>query len=464
MYRYRSSLLFTLLCLLLLCGTAQATNLQITVVDSLDNVTLPHATVYVNGAQYALTNNNGQVLLTHNGLDNQYIRVTMSGYDDFNKMALANQTSLFVNLTRKALTLTVRLYDSDTLGPVSGALVNISSVNSSQSKLSGSAGTAVFGVNASMMYALEISSPNYEPRTETVNMGDENKVVELYLLSGNRFSFVVRDRDTKEPIPDAEVRLNSLLAGTTDERGILNVPVTRGKEYAIGITKSGYEPVSVSRTISLTDALYTAEMTKAPVGAFVYAYDESHNPVEGAAISVNGTTVGTTNTFGRGTLSNLVYGAYLIEIRKTGYLPASRTITVTNKSEDYTFTLPSESADLTIYVQDKDQKILSNASIALDGAAQGVTDDHGQFVAKVKYGQRYNITASKDGYLPASAEKQVPSGTTSASVTIVLEKNMDLGFVGILIGIIVIVLVLFAAVRIFGRRPGGRHIIRRNEI
>ena len=464
MYRFRSLLLFSLLCLLLLAGTVQAADLQITVVDSLDNVTIPHATVFVNGAQYGLTNNNGQVLVHHNGLDNQFIRVAMSGYDDFDKIVLANQTSLFVNLTRKALTLTVRLYDSDTLGPVSSARVNISSENTSQSKQSGTAGTAVFGVNASMLYSIEITSPNYEPRTGTVTMGDVDKQVEFDLLSGNRFSFVVRDKDTREPIPGAEVRLNSLIAGTTDDRGILNVPVARGKDYSLEITKDGYEPISETRAISLTDAIYTAEMTKAPLGAFVYVYDENHSPLEGADIYINGTLSGATNAYGRGTFPSLVYGMYLVEIRKAGFVSSNRSIAITNKSGDYAFTLPFESAKLTVYVTDKDQKILSNASIAIDGTIRGVTDDHGQLITTVTFNQLYNITASKEGYLPASVEKQVDQGNMSASVNIVLDKSMDLGFIGIIIAIVVIVLILFAAVRLFGRRPGGRHIMRRNEI
>jgi hypothetical protein len=464
MYRYRSPLLFALLCLFLLCSAAQATNLQITVLDSLDNVTIPHATVFVNGAQYALTNNNGQVLLVHNGLDDQLIRVSMTGYDDWEKMVLKNQTVLFVNLSRKALILTVRLYDSDTLGPVSGAMVNISSENSTQSKESGASGTAVFGVNASMLYSIEITSPNYEPRSGTVDVGDENKQVEFYLLSGSRFSFVVKDKETTEPIPGAEVRINSLLAGKTDERGILNIPLTRGKEYSIEIAKDGYEIISESRTISLSDALYTAEMTKAPLGAFIYVYDENHNPLEGADIYINGSLSGTTNLYGRATFPNLVAGIYLVEVRKTGFVASNRTITVSNKSEDYTFTLPFENADLTIYVQDKDLKNIPNASIAIDGSIKGQTDDHGQFVTKVKFNQFYNITASKEGYQPASVEKQIVQGNTTASVNISLEKTMDLGFVGIIIVIVIVVLILFAAIRIFGRRPGGRHIMRRNEI
>jgi uncharacterized membrane protein len=294
-------------------------------------------------------------------------------------------------------------------------------------------------------------------------MESENKQVEYYLLSGNRFSFVITDKDTKEPVADAEVRLNSVLAGKTDERGILSTPVTRGKLYTIEIKKDGYETSTESRTISDSDALYSTEITKAQLGAFVYVYDESHNPLNGADVYINGSLSGTTNEYGRDSIQNLVLGSYQVEVRKTGYVTSSRTIDVSNKSDDYTFTMGFENADLTVFVQDKDLKNISNATISLDGTATGQTDDHGQLVTKVKFNQIYNITASHDGYQPASVQKQVIQGNATASVNISLEKTMDWGFVSMIVIVVIVVLVLFAAIRMFGRRP-GHHIMRRNEI
>ena len=187
-------------------------------------------------------------------------------------------------------------------------------------------------------------------------------------------------------------------------------------------------PYSESKNIAESDALYTVEIEKAPLGAFVYVYDENHNPINGADIYINGSLSGTTNQYGRGTFPDLVLGSYPVEVRKTGFVPSSRTLVVSNKSEDYTFSLTFENADLTIYVQDKELKNIPNASIALDGTVSGKTDDHGQFITKVKFNQIYNITASHDGYQPASVQKQVIQGNATSSVNISLEKTMDLGF------------------------------------
>ena len=460
-YCYR--LLFTLLCVLLLCSSAQATNLLITVQDSIDNATIPHATVFVNGANYARTNNNGQVLLNNSGLNDQLIRVSMSGYDDWENIVAKNTTSLLVNLSRKGLILNIYLSDSDTLGPVAGAQVNISAENMTQGKLTDVNGTVSFGVNASTLYSIDIKAVNYLTRTDTVDMGTENKDIQYSLLSGNRFSFVVKDKITQAPVSGAQIRLNTFLAGTTDVRGILVTPVTRGKTYLLEISKDGYEPVSESRTISESDAIYTALLTKAPLGAFVYVFDENHAPLEGAAIYINDTLSGTSNQYGRGTFPNLVSGTYIVEIRKSGYVADNRSIIVSNQSEDYTFTLAFESADITVFVQDKSQKNIPNATVSFNSNLTGFTDDHGQLKTRVKFNTLYNITSSKEGYQSASVQEVVPLGNSTASVTILLEKNMDWGLIGLIAIGAVAIIILFVVIRLHARRK-RRHVMRRNEI
>ena len=164
MYRQRKRLLFTLLCTFLMCSIVQAVILQITVQDSIDNSTIPRATVFLNGENYARTNNNGQVFLNHTGLNDPLIRVSITGYNDWENLVAKNATSLIVNLTRKSITLKVSLYNSDSLKPISGARVNISADHIAQSNLSDIYGSIIFGVNASTTYTLELTAPDYLSR------------------------------------------------------------------------------------------------------------------------------------------------------------------------------------------------------------------------------------------------------------------------------------------------------------
>lgn len=463
MYNHKQRFLFALLCIVLLCSSAQATDLLITVQDSIDNTTLPHATVFVNGGNYAKTNNNGQVFLSHTGVNDQLIQVSLSGYEDWQQTVGKNVTSLWVNLSRKTLTLKVDLYDSDTLGPVSGAMVNISAVNITQGKPTDTSGSATFAVLSNNLYSINIVATNYQPRSAVIDIAAENKEVQYWLLSGNRFSIMVKDKETGLPVTDAEVRIDSILAGKTDSRGVLITPLTREKVHLFEIRKPGYQMVSESRTITDADAIYSVDISKAAVGAFIYVFDEKKAPLTGADIYFNGTLTGTTNEYGRSNFPTLVSGSYLVEVRKTGYVPVSRTIVVSNVPEDYTFDMPFESAALSVFVQDRDQKIIPDATVAINGLDVGVTDDRGQMVTKVKFNTPLNISVSKDGYAPASVQQQVIQGNATASVNLTIEKNLDWGLITMIGAGAVIVIILFGAIRMFGGRK-HRHILRRDEI
>ncbi len=137
---------------------------------------------------------------------------------------------------------------------------------------------------------------------------------------------MIKDKNGKAPVPDAEVRIDNALVGKTDTRGSLIIPVTRGKVYTIEIKKGGYQTFTESRIISETDALYSVKLSKAPIGAFISVFDENHVPINGADVYINGTLSGTTNQSGRINFPNLVSGSYTVEVRKTGYVTVNRTI------------------------------------------------------------------------------------------------------------------------------------------
>ncbi|MDD1688277.1 MAG: hypothetical protein LUO90_01775, partial [Methanoregula sp.] len=216
MYRQRNRFLFALLCTLLLCSSAQATILQISVQDSIDNTTIPQATVFLNGENYASTDNYGQVFLNHSGLNDPLIRVSRSGYEDWEKLVAKNETSILVNLSRKSLSLKITLFDSDSLGAVSGARVNISAKNIKQINLTDVSGSVSFRVNATTLYSVDITATGYLPRSSIIEMGTEDKDAQYWMLPADRLTFMVKDKDGMVPVPDAEVRINTTLKGKTD--------------------------------------------------------------------------------------------------------------------------------------------------------------------------------------------------------------------------------------------------------
>ena len=464
MYRHRTRFLFALLCIITLCSAAQATTLQLSVQDSLDNTSLSHATVFLDGNNIGWTSNTGQFMHMHSGLNDLNIRIVLAGYDDWTSTIAMNATSAIANMNRKSLTLNVKVFDSDTILPVYGANINLTANSITQTKQTDVLGSATFGVLAETLYSVDITAPNYQPRSGTIAVADVDKEVTYWLLSGTRFSIVVNDKDSSTPISGAEVRIDSVLVGTTDTRGILITPVSRGKFYTIQIKKDGYDTFAESRMITDTDALYEATLTKAPVGAFIFVSDQNKDSLTNADIYMNGTVVATTNQYGRANLPNLLIGTYTIEVRKAGYATTIQQVNVTKAGNDIPIEMSFETVGLTIYVQDKEQKNVPNASIIVNGATIGISDPHGEITTTLIYNIPYNITATKDGYLPTFVQKQVPMGNTSPTLTITLEKSTDWNLIT-LVGIgVIIVLALFAMIRILGRRNRRRVVIKKNEL
>jgi hypothetical protein len=318
-------------------------------------------------------------------------------------------------------------------------------------------------VNPYTSYGLNITAQNYQPRSVTVSTGSTDQQVQYLLLSGNQYSFVVEDKDTLQPVPDAEVQINGVLVGKTDARGILITPITRGSPFMVAISATGYLTTSESETISTNVAVETVYLAKTPMTAFIFVNDQNNQPIADAGISINGTTVGSTNQFGQATLTNLVVGSYVVSAAKSGYETTTQQIDLTNPSNDFTIVLPFGQADLTIYVLGSDQKSVPNATVILDNTTLGITDLNGQFVAPITYNTTYNITSAKDGYQSVSLKEQFPLGNATPSVTLTLEKNLDWGFISMVaIGIIVILFIL-SLIRI-ARHRRRRHVIRRNEI
>jgi|WetSurMetagenome_2_1015567.scaffolds.fasta_scaffold03954_7 hypothetical protein len=464
MYRQRNRFLFALLCIILLCSSAQATILQISVQDSIDNSTIPRATVFLNGDSFGRTNNYGQVFLNYSGLNDPLIRVSVSGYEDWENLVPKNETFILVNLSRKNLLLKINLFDSDSLGSVSGAQVNISAEHMKQTNLTDVSGSVSFRVNASTLYSIDITAPGYLPRSGTIDIGTENKNAQYWLLPANRFSFIVKENIGMVPVSDADVRINNTFAGKTDNLGVLTIPVVRGKVYSIDINKAGYQEFTESRLLTETDALLSVTLIKVPLGAFVSVFDENRDPIKDADVFINGTLSGTTNQFGRINFPNLVSGPYNIEVRKTGYIPVNRTILVTDKGEDYTVEMPFENADLTLFVQEKDQKMVPNATIIINDKIVGDTDDHGQYRTKVRFNTLYNITVIKDTYQPVSVQKLFPEGNATASLTLIMEKNLDLRLIILIVVGVICVLVVFGIIRKRGGRTKRRSDLKKDEI
>jgi len=185
--------------------------------------------------------------------------------------------------------------------------------------------------------------------------------------------------------------------------------------------------------------------------------------VKDAGVYLDQVYAGSTDQYGRYVFGSIVAGTYQLEVKKDGYVATEKKIMVIKQGDDFILELPYEQVDLTVYVRDKDQKMIPGAAIELSGRLVGATNENGQVVTKLKYNTLYNISASKEGYQPVFTQKEIIIGNASGTVTLTVEKNLDWGFIILIVAGAIGVLVVFAIIRRMGQKP-RRHIIRRNQI
>ncbi len=463
MYKHLYRFLPALLLLILLCGSAQATILQVTVQDSLDNTTISQATVYLDNANIGRTTSSGTFLITHNGLADLNLRVTKVGYEDWENTVGMNATSLLVNMTRKTLVLKIQLYDSDSFAMIPNAEIKLTTRNATETKKTDSNGLVSYAVTANTVYDIAISAPYYQSQVpKSIEIGTDNREVQYWLMRNDRFSVVVTDKN-KNPVQDAVVYVDSEAKGKTDSRGFLILQIEREKPYAIEVKKDGYQSFVERKTISADEALLSIQITKVPIGAFVSVYDENQAPVEGVSVYLDNAVAGYTDKYGKYVMGAITSGSYQLEVRKTGYVTKKETITITKQGDEFTIELPYDQTNLTIFVQEKDQKVLPGARVYVNGKDLGLTSENGQVSTQVKFNSANNITALKEGYQSTSVQNSVIIGNASSSVTVILERNIDWGFIGLIVVGAVGVLLIFALIRRMSNKP-GRHVVRRNEI
>jgi hypothetical protein len=449
-------LIFMVLCVLLLAGGAQAATLYVNVFEKTTNVTaIPYASVFVNGALAGKTGTDGIFAFSHPGTAPITVRVMKPGYESWEDDVGMAEASILVQLMKKELTLNIGIFDADTALPVANSQVRVMGPNITESlKMTDINGSVTFPAQAASIYNVQISATNYQNRNEVIEMGMEGKNVQFLLIRSDRFSILAKNAGDGAPVANAEVFIDGVSKGKTDGKGTLSLEIPRNKVYNIKITKPGFTDYYEKRMISDSEAVVTATMAVAPYQASIYVFDETKAPVEGASIIIDGKTLGNTSQYGKYTFHDLPAGDYVLEVKHPGFSSLRREIGADDLGKDITVELPFNQAELTIFVEDEGYHVIPGVSISLNGRNAGVTDDNGALKTKVKVSTEYNVTATMKGYKPATMAAGVDSGNLSSTITISMEKDLNLGIfltAGLIIAvIIIIILVILLVIR---RKP-----------
>lgn len=438
----------------LLCCTAQAVTLRISVVDDKTDNALVGASVYIDGDYVGSTASDGTYSYVHSGKKDLNLKVVRNGYRNWVEYVDYDATRVQVDMLREDATLTFELYDAGTLKPIVGAVVRVEGTDYSDSEVTGTTGSTNFPVKANELYNVEIRASGYHDLSKTVQMESSAKTVQYWLFSNNLLAIQVRDGETSAPLKGAEVFIDSTSAGVTDADGRLPLHLERAKRYSLRVTAPDYQAYQESRYLEVDDVLLKVALSKSAYPVSITAFNEATKPVEGAEVYLNGTLQGKTSQYGRFMLPEIHAGTYLITVKAPGYADWSVTRQITGQGEDIVAELGYDRASVTIRAEGPDRKAIADAVIVIDGKVAGVTDSLGCFKTALATNRVYAVTATHEGYRNASVNPEIPLGTAEFTVPLAMEQDFPVWV--LVAGVGVVAAVLLAGVLVVRRRRAGQ--------
>jgi len=462
MQRCGVNLFIAIFFVLIVTGIAWGAAVTVQVFEKEENITpLAGALVYANNTLIGKTDDSGTIEVFSPGTEVIPLKVEKFGYDPWEGDIGENTTQILVELQKAKIALSVHLYDADTLDPVPGVSVTLEGDGSDSRVVSDSNGTAGFVVQSRTSYRIETDAEHYQPASMAVDIGISGKDVQVMLFRDDRFSIVVKDGDTGNPLAGARVFVEGIERGITDPKGVITLPMPRGKVYLIRVVMEGYEDYNGRQIVESDTAFLTIPVTKAPFTIFVSVYNEENDPVEGAFILVDNVTAGTTGRYGRAVLTNITAGRYILEVQHPGYVPARQPLVVAIQGEDVVTELLYRKENITIRTVEGSASPVPGVKISLNGEEAGFTSDRGTLPVLLRVDLPYTITAEKDGYHEVTIEQEISSSNMTPSLEIPMKRNFNWMLFSIAgIGVVAVI----GAILVFRRRSGGRSHGRRGGL
>lgn len=295
-------------------------------------------------------------------------------------------------------------------------------------------------------YILTVTkTPEYVTAVKTITVGPSAGREMVQMTREPPVLITVVEMDGS-PIKGAEIKINNVVAGNTDEFGYLSVSLTRGANNVIMVTAASHIPYTETKYIgSDITALPEIALSLSEANPLILIYNEAKTPVSGAKVSVDGKLVSYSDTYGRAQLPTYTTGVtYALNIVCDGYTDYSEKIEFTPEKTDFIVTLAYAESPVKVTVK-TDSKILTGAVVYFDGANKGQTGADGTFTAPANPGASILITASADGYNGDGVVCKVEAAKVN-EVTILMKENIPTTLIGIgaLAAIVVLLIVIIA--------------------
>ncbi|MFH0967686.1 MAG: carboxypeptidase regulatory-like domain-containing protein [Methanobacteriota archaeon] len=434
-----------------------ASALNIMVFEQSDRTApVPLALIYSDGEYSATTDENGTYNLSYEG-DPPLLRIAKAGYRDWIGTPAVNDTLLLVPLQIRNCTYSIQVFDADSLLPVEGAQVRTGyGADTVRQGHTDANGTVTLPLRSEQVYDLTITMRNYQPVRDKLVTGFENIDIQYSLIRNDRISVLVKDAQGGQVISDAVIFADGQESGKTNEKGILTTNLSRGIDHTLEVVAPGYEKTVLQKKPEDEDLIFDINLIRLKSPVFVSVYDTGKQPVEGAAVWIDGNEIGMTNQYGRFMVPDLELREYEFLVFKEGYESRKRSQLITSESSDIIFEISPVKVEMMVRVQDPSGHAIPNATVQLDNVSILHADINGSVGFILEQGRSYLVSANMDGYRGNNTTISASDLTPVVLVLTPQESPMvDAPFPWLTIGVI-LALVLAGVILILYYRGGGK--------
>ena len=443
-------------------------DLDITVLDKDTQEPIPNAKVEIydedgNKVGEGVTDENGNLIVEDLPIGDYTIKVTEvpDGYnkpDDKNTTVEEDKTTevvIEVEKEKGGLNIIVRDKDTDELIP--GAKVEVydeagNKVGEGITDENGNLIVEDLPIGDYTIKVTEVPDGYNKPDDKTASVEEEkltDVIIEVEKKKGD-LDILVKDKDTEEPIPGAEVVIkdkdgNIVAEGITDENGNLIVEDLPIGDYTVevkdvpdGYNKPDDKDVTVKED-ETTEVIIVVEKQKGDLEILIQDKD-TKEPIPGAKVEIydedgNKVGEGTTDENGNLIVEDLPIGDYTIKVTEVpdGYnKPDDKVATVEDeKVTEVIIEVEKKKGDLDILVQDKDTKEpIPGAKIEIydengNKVGEGTTDENGKLIVEDLPIGDYTIKVTEvpDGYNKPDDKTATVEDEKVTEVVVEVEKK-----------------------------------------
>lgn len=232
--------------------------------------------------------------------------------------------------------LTFRIIDELTRDPVQDAEIAVDSVPSGRTD---ARGTLTVDLPRNKLYTFRVAAVGYQNAVEKRLIGEEESLIDISLTRSPYQVFVSVYDESRYPVEGAVITIDGKEVGRTNPYGRFSIPDLVAGSYMLGVSSPGYVTRSMPFQVEQQGQDVTVSLAYGEIDLLLFVEDKDQKVVPGAAITINNSSAGITDSHGQLKTRVRLNTPYLITASKEGYQNGSVREQVTNATGSGTATI-----------------------------------------------------------------------------------------------------------------------------